>query len=391
LLFSLTALGCGGGGGGDGEAGPAIDLGAFPAATVVIGQADFFTIQANQGGGPTGANTLITPLKSPGAVLSGGQEVCLVCDNNNHRILIYATIPTTDNVDADFVLGQDDFTSNTPGLSASQFDNPRAVSSGADALAVLDTGNSRVLLWPGVPKNNVPAKAVVGQPDFTSNGSGTTASTFMFPGDVQVAGGRLFVVDGGNHRVMIWNTIPTTNGVPADVVLGQPDFTSNASGTTASSLDRPQGVWSDGTRVAVADEFNSRVLIWNSIPTTNGAPADVVLGQPDFTSSAPGIGASGLNRPWDVSSNGTQFFIADAENHRVMIHDVFPTTSNRPADALVGQGDFAHGTANDIDQDGFRDSVGSARTFDLPTGILAVGNRLVVVDSDNSRVLVFGP
>ena len=33
----------------------------------------------------------------------------------------------------------------------------------------------------------------------------------------------------------------------------------------------------------VADTDNNRVLIWNSIPTTNGANADLVLGQDNFT------------------------------------------------------------------------------------------------------------
>ena len=36
--------------------------------------------------------------------------------------------------------------------------------------------------------------------------------------------------------------------------------------------------------VVVADTNHNRVLIWNRIPTINNQPADVVVGQPDFTS-----------------------------------------------------------------------------------------------------------
>jgi len=32
----------------------------------------------------------------------------------------------------------------------------------------------------------------------------------------------------------------------------------------------------------VADTQNNRVLIWNSIPTQNNQPADLVLGQPNL-------------------------------------------------------------------------------------------------------------
>jgi WD40 repeat protein len=46
-------------------------------------------------------------------------------------------------------------------------------------------------------------------------------------------------------------------------------------------------VSSDGVRLFVTDLGYNRVLIWNSIPTQNNQPADVVVGQPDFTSLSP--------------------------------------------------------------------------------------------------------
>ena len=45
----------------------------------------------------------------------------------------------------------------------------------------------------------------------------------------------------------------------------------------------PQGVWIQGGKLYVADTQDHRVLIYNSIPTSNGAAADLVLGQPNFT------------------------------------------------------------------------------------------------------------
>ena len=49
------------------------------------------------------------------------------------------------------------------------------------------------------------------------------AATLSFPRYVISDGKRLFVADGGNDRVLIFNAIPTKSGVAADIILGQPD------------------------------------------------------------------------------------------------------------------------------------------------------------------------
>jgi len=64
----------------------------------------------------------------------------------------------------------------------------------------------------------------------------------------------------------IRNTFPTTNMAPADVVLGQASF--GPAGypvpPTASSMHFPACVYSDGTRFYVCDTNNNRVLVWDS-------------------------------------------------------------------------------------------------------------------------------
>jgi hypothetical protein len=136
-----------------------------------------------------------------------------------------------------------------------------------------DFGDSRVLIWNKLPtQTNTAANVVVGQTNLTSNDSATTQSGLDHPeAGLFVANGQLFISDRNNNRIMIWNSIPTSNGADADLVLGQPDFTSKVAATTQTNLHEPEGIWSDGTRLVVADESNNRVLIWNSIPTTNDA------------------------------------------------------------------------------------------------------------------------
>ncbi len=49
-----------------------------------------------------------------------------------------------------------------------------------------------------------------------------------------------------------------------------------------ASLNFPRFALSDGTRLFVADSGNDRVLVYDEVPTENGAKADEVIGQPDF-------------------------------------------------------------------------------------------------------------
>lgn len=65
----------------------------------------------------------------------------------------------------------------------------------------------------------------------------------------------------------MWSALPTTSGQAATYVLGQTNTTNSSAGTTASTLSRPNSVYSDGTTLFVADSANNRVLVWNSMPT----------------------------------------------------------------------------------------------------------------------------
>ena len=132
------------------------------------------------------------------------------------------------------------------------------------------------------------ATVVLGQPDFTTatENIAATPTTLRLPTAVASDGVHVVVADTNHNRVLIWNRIPTSNNAPADVVVGQPNFTTTSvPGNTpnAKSMRGPQGVWIQNGRLYVADTQNNRVLIFNRIPTSNGVAADVVLGQPDFT------------------------------------------------------------------------------------------------------------
>lgn len=381
----------------------------FQAASVVIGQPDFTSNTPNQGG-TTAANTVASPYGNP--TVNNG--TLYLPDYGNNRVLGFNSIPSANNANADFALGQSDLTSNTAATSQSGLNGPQSVSVTDGKFFATEFNNSRVLIYDPVP-TVAPgiASNVIGQPDFTSSTPAATKSGLNNPEASFAVGNKIIVADSNNNRVLIWNRIPTVSlGSGADIVLGQSNFDNTKendddqdgvaeSAPTARTMFYPAGVWSDGTRLVVVDNSNSRVLIWTRFPTQHFQPADVVLGQIDFTN----------NRPNDTNQDGTedalptartlsypyngvfalngQLFVTDTGNHRVLIWNTFPTTNFAAADIVLGQSDFVHKTENDDNQDGSADATPSERTMLLPSGLHVEGTQLFVTDESNNRYLVF--
>ncbi|MCF6324939.1 MAG: hypothetical protein L3J89_11575 [Gammaproteobacteria bacterium] len=380
-----------------------IDLNSFQEADVVVGQADF-NWGARDQGGVADATTIDSPFGNPGF----HNGVLYLPDHNNNRVLGYLQIPKKNDAVADFVLGQPDFTSTASGVSATEFSGSQTVFFDQGKMFLVSYDNNRVLIWDKIPASGgVPADWVVGQVNSDSKAANCSAAGLRFPDTGWAVDGKLIVTDSGNHRVLIWNSIPTRNGVPADIVLGQQDFINcqQNAGTvdepTAATLNFPAGVWSDGDRLVVSDRDNNRVLIWNDFPAESFTPADVVLGQYSFTVNAPNdddqdgdadLAASNrtLAGPYDgVYSNGVQLFIADSDNNRLLVWNSFPTSNFSPADVVLGQGSFKNNAPNDDGQSGSADRNPGARTLSFPTGVLLVGDQLIVADGNNHRYLIY--
>lgn len=345
------------------------------AAAFVVGQPDFTS--AGAGAGPAGLNFPQSNVHSSGGNL-------YIADNLNNRILVFNSIPASNGASADFAIGQPDLVTTTSGTSSTALDAPLNPVISSGRLFVADQNNSRVAIYNTVPATSPGTIDVVaGQPDKVSSGGSCTATGLDFPEAVWAAGNRMVVADTGNNRVLIWNSIPTVDNTPADLVLGSGSFTiCNLVAPSANSFDRPTGVWTDGTRLVVVDQTNSRVLIWNTFPTTNGQAADLVLGQTDFTSSGSNQGgaasAGTLSFPFaGVFVDNDQLFIADNGNNRVLIWNRFPTTNGQAADQVLGQANFTDTSSST-----------SQTTLDFPAGVFVSGTQLFISDVGNNRILI---
>ena len=171
---------------------------------------------------------------------------------------------------------------------------------------------------------------------------------FNHPGNIATDDTRLLLADTWNNRVLIWNTIPESNLSP-DMVLGQENLTTNDPGTGLNRMNWPVGVSTANDKVVVADAQNDRILIWNSFPTSNGQPSDLYL---DISQYDPEMGW-----PWAVWTNGTRLIVTSTRGAAVLIWNSFPTTNNQPPDLLLwGQNPDDHtnrfGTPRSIGSDG---------------------------------------
>jgi len=279
--------------------------------------------------------------------------------------------------------------------TASQLYAPRGVWLDDQRLIVCDTGNHRLLIWEGLPaEDHAAASIVLGQAGFEAEGPAASgrgpAGGLHLPTAAIVAEGRLLVADAWHHRVLVWHELPTRSDTPPDCCLGQPNLEAvepNRGGEAAAdSLRWPYGLAFIAGRLHVADTGNRRVLIWNGLPEDD-RPADVVLGQDDFSAHEENRGgppsASSFRWPHGIAGDRSWLFVADAGNHRVLGFPGQPT-ADMPATIVLGQADF--------DSNGefpYRPQ-GPARLrfpYGLSRGENANGRFLVVADTANNRVL----
>lgn len=228
--------------------------------------------------------------------------------------------------------------------------------------------------------------------------------------------GNLYVTDVINNRVLRYDS-PFTSDTVADYVWGQADFAGihcnrgagYFSRTDAKSLclapppgysDLQAGVALDAAgNLWVADGNNNRVLRF-SFNAGLGRPADtadLVLGQPDFSSVGTGSALNQMNKPASVrvAGDGT-VYVADSLNARVLVFAP-PLSSSMAATGLLGSGwvwplglEFdLHGGmwVNDLGQHKAIDIVGGVAAASVSTGYFTFSG--MGVDADDDLMVAF--
>ena len=143
---------------------------------------------------------------------------------------------------------------------------PRAAVIGATAGLMLATLSVRCAWAQQTFTNFQAASLVIGQADFTSQNTFASSSTTPGANGVVIsADGHLAIGSQDPGRVLIWNSIPTSNGQPANVVVGKTNFTDTTPGATAQTTTYCDGVmFSPSGKLIASDSGNHRVLVVRS-------------------------------------------------------------------------------------------------------------------------------
>lgn len=326
-------------------------------------------------------------------------------------------------------------TATAPNLvEGREFNGPQAValdtSTTPPILYVADTGNNRVLAWKDATafnKGNF-ADKVIGQRDFLSTspkGPGSDLSTGVAAPDALAVDkhGNLYVLDAGNNRILRYPPPMAQTGVllAVDLIIGQKDLngTSANDGQTTPSA-KSLSVTNNGNLLRsglaidaagdlwVSDAGNNRVLRYPAsvlgTKPANEPSADLVLGQPDFVSSAipstasqskcgtatvtsQRCGNSFLIQPAGLGFDAAgRLFVADNLNRVVVytppfavgqlssrIMGVVLPTAAQPVPPVINETTLGVTT--------------SGGGVIPPSGVFFVGNTPYVIDTGNSRIL----
>jgi uncharacterized protein (TIGR03437 family) len=236
-------------------------------------------------------------------------------------------------------------------------------------LYVADTQNSRILVWQNALtfNNGKPADRIIGQLNQYATvpyGPGTSRSTWMrAPSGLAVLDGDLYVVDGGNNRVLRFRkplSVPADQQLVPDLVIGQSSMNSrvanapnglvtakgiafsvnNTSLTGAIAFDRNKNLW-------LTDPGNARVLRFPSAAISGNnvfAPdADMELGQLDYTSvQTPAVPGTDAGRRTKNQLNVPTALAFDAVG-RLYVGDYNPSDPFNTSRVLVFEPTFTPG------------------------------------------------
>ncbi len=245
------------------------DAATPPVADGVLGQGDFDTGTINRGAGDGNAarNSMHNPMGL--AIDSTGR--LWVADEQNCRVLRFdSPAAKGDPSNANGVLGQALYTDSDGATAQNRMYNPADCAVSGTTLFVVESVNNRVLRFDSASGkiNGANADGVLGQSLYTTNTQGnppTQSSMWAPQGVVCDNSGRLYVADYSSPRILTFDSAAgKANGANGDNVLGQSTFSGNTQDTTQSTVYTvtQSDIDNVNDKLAVVDHGNNRVLIF---------------------------------------------------------------------------------------------------------------------------------
>jgi hypothetical protein len=195
-----------------------------------------------------------------------------------------------------------------------------------------------------------------------STGAVTTlvaSGTLDYPVGITTDGTNLYVADSANRAIR--KVVISTGAVTT--LAGTVGTSGTTDGTgTAALFEFPVGITTDGTNLYVTDYYVAtirKIVISSGVVTT-------LAGKAGTTGLTNGTGtAATFSEPNGIATDGTNLYVADAEDHavrKIVISTGVVTT-------------LAGGTTT-----GTADGIGTAAEFEFPWVITATASKLYLVD-----------
>jgi DNA-binding beta-propeller fold protein YncE len=273
-----------------------------------------------------------------------------VADMMNHTI---RKIDTSGNVTT--IAGSALVSGSTDSIgTAARFNQPSGISTDDTYLYVTDAGNHtirKIEIATGIVTTLAGQAGVPG----AAGGTGPSA-TFNNPIGIAIRSTSLYVADTNNQAIRVLDTAGASVASLAGYVAG----------TINSPVLRPYGVTTDGINLYVADTKHYMIK-------------EIVISSGTITTLAGGFGyadgnglAAKFNEPWYITKDGDNLYVTDHFNH--IIRKI--AISTRDVTTLAGTPLVS----------GQTDTIGTAASFDTPSGITTDGTALYVADTGNHTI-----
>lgn len=325
---------------------------------IVLGQPDL--TENNTGSG-------LDEMNWPISVSTDGTKV-VVADSYNDRILVWSTFPTSSGQEADFALEGDDI------------EWPWGVWTNGSRLIVGNTFKANVLMWGTFPEGPLEdADVTIEGPSElmgTPRTITTDGETFLMVGDHNPD--ESVIASTGDQGSFFWHDELPITDVDPDCYFGDPiddnfawlqgDVTQSGQlillGSTLHIWDSVPGdcgespsvsisdtghafEGGDGSDIAIADRDGdgtddtvfvsasneNRVLVYNSIPTSDNDAPDFALGDDDLAATTLEEHYL-ITNPYPVC-DGTNFYISSDYDMQILGYASYPTTSGQTPDFMI--------------------------------------------------------
>jgi uncharacterized protein (TIGR03437 family) len=358
--------------------------------------------------------------------------ILYVSDSGNNRVLGWKNALSFQNghgQPADLVIGQTDFVHTNPQGPGTTFstglNQPTGLLVDSNGnLYVADTNNNRILRFPKpfAQQNGQQPDLYIGQPNLNSRAINLTGAAAPSDQGLNLANtpwpinmafdaqGNLWVVDGGNRRVLRFAGTDIAGGggpLRANLEIGQPDFThllpavTGTTQTTADTFSFPQGIAFDSAgRLYVSDGPSSsspgRVLVFTGpFPATQPAtPLAAARMMGVFPGSAPSqdaVDKTLMFGPSSIFFIGGKVGVLDSFSNRILLFDTFDkwpdakTTFSPLSNGVYGQPDFHNRGLNGTTNAWL--VAPNATSLFGPLAAVFFNNELYVADTANNRVV----